>query len=255
MTINERGFMKTQIKLSVLLVSLVFLTNCSKGQIQHSLLGNNPNTANDGQGGVIPTPGIDPVSQLDFKGRVESSDANNNALAFDFDKTRGEFIIMIPMPSGMLFTPSGSFNSRPDITFSPIIDSTGRMKFAVRVPVKYILKGATFLPPASLPNGDPLPAMPAGYGELPSLALSFPQHNNTQITLYIGINAVGLFITLPDKLAIPFGFQLPIKNSDKSKTFGYMSYVPKKVDFAPGLFISTLIPPSMARILEDHFKF
>ena len=157
--------MKKQLTLTFLLSALIFLTNCSKGQIQHSLLGNNPNTANDGLGGGVPTtPGLDPVSKLDFKGRVESSDANNNALAFDFDKTRGEFIIMIPMPSGMLFTPSGSFNSRPDITFSPIIDSTGRMKFAVRVPVKYILKGATFLPAASLPNGDPLPAMPAGYG-------------------------------------------------------------------------------------------
>ena len=89
---------------------------------------------------------------------------------------------------------------------------------------------------------------------MPSLALSFPQHNNTQITLYIGINAVGLFVTLPDKVAIPFGFQFPIKNSDKSKTFGYMSYVPKKGDFAPGLFLSTLIPPSMARVLEDYFK-
>ncbi|OFZ31464.1 MAG: hypothetical protein A2622_02455 [Bdellovibrionales bacterium RIFCSPHIGHO2_01_FULL_40_29] len=246
--------MKKIFTATLLISSVLLLTNCGKEHIKQSSLAETTNT--DGSlGGITPTPqpGVDPVSQLDFKGRIESGDTNNNALAFDFDKSRGEFIIMIPMPSGFLFTPSGSFNNRPDITFSPIIDSDGRMKFAVRVPVKYILKGATFLPPASLPNGDPLPKMPAGYGELPSLGLTFPQHDNTQITLYIGINAVGLFVTLPDKAALPFGFTLPVKNSDKSKTFGYLSYVPKKGTYAPGLFVSTLIPASMARILEDYF--
>ncbi len=235
------------------LAATALLTNCAKSQYSNKAL--TGGTATDTTAGSPADPGslINPLTQLDFKGRVESPDGNNQALAFDFDKTRGEFIIMIPMPSGMMFTPSGSFNNHPDITFSPVIDANGQMKFAVRVPVKYILKGATFLPAASLPNGDPLPAMPAGYGELPSLGLTFPQQNNTQITLYIGINAVGLFVTLPEKAALPFGFTLPIKNSDKSKTFGYLSYVPPKGTYAPGLFVSSLIPPSMARILEDYF--
>ena len=238
--------------LAFLVFALLTLPNCSKPQLQQDGLSNTIGT--DGTlGGGITNP-VDPVTQLDFKGRVESNDANNNALAFDLDKSRGEFIIMIPMPSAMPFLPYGAFNNHPDITFSSIVDGNGRTKFAVRIPVKYIIKGATFLPAAKLPNGDNLPAMPAGYGELPSLALSFPQSENTQITVYIGINAVGLFVTVPEKIAIPFSFQLPIKNSDKSKTLGYITFVPQKGSYAPGLFLSTLIPPNMARILEDYLR-
>lgn len=240
--------------LAFLLVALFTLPNCSKPQLQQKVLGSGTSGSDGTFGGGSGANPLDPIAQLDFKGRVESSDGNNNALTFDFDKSRAEFIVMIPMPSAMPFLPYGSFNNRPDITFSPIVDANGRMKFAVRIPAKYILKGAAFLPATKLPNGDALPAMPAGYGELPSLALSFPQNSNTQITVYIGVNAVGLFVTLPEKLAIPLGFQLPIKNSDKSKTLGFMTYVPQKGTYAPGLFLSTLIPPSMARILEDHLR-
>lgn len=246
--------------LTFLIVALFTLPNCSKPQLQQKGLSNV--TATDGSfGGQNPGGNtgsvnnpVDPVAKLDFKGRVESKDANNDALAFDLDKSRGEFIIMIPMPSAMPFLPFGSFNNHPDITFSSIVDGNGRTKFAVRIPVKYIIKGANFLPAAKLPNGDNLPAMPAGYGELPSLALSFPQSENTQITIYIGINAVGMFVTLPEKIAIPFGFQLPIKNSDKTRTLGFMTYVPQKGTYAPGLFLSTLIPPQMARVLEDNLR-
>lgn len=246
--------------IAFLILALFSLPNCSKPQLQQKSISNAAVTdgtlgggISDGNTGGAINP-VDPLAKLDFKGRVESSDSNNNALAFDFDKSRGEFIIMIPMPSAMPFLPFGTFNNRPDITFSSIIDANGRTKFAVRIPVKYIIKGATFLPPAKLPNGASLPAMPAGYGELPSLALSFPQSENTQITVYIGINAVGMFVTLPERIAIPFGFQLPIKNSDKTRTLGFMTYVPQKGTYAPGLFLSTLIPPQMARILEDHLR-
>lgn len=242
-------------KIMILTLALAGLTNCSKGSVSQS---STAPSLNNGQGtggdGTTNNPPPAPIDSVDLKGAVDSNDGNNKALTFDFDKTRGEFIIMVPMPAGVSFTPIGSFSKYPDITFSPIFDSaTQKMKFGVRIPVKYILKGATFLPAASLPNGDALPAMPAGYGELPSLALNFPQNGNTQITLYIGVNAVGLYVSLPDNAALPFGFQVPIRNSDKTKTYGYLTYVPKKGTYAPGLFVSTLIPPAMARILEDYF--
>ncbi len=248
-----RMTVKTILKISILITTTIFCTNCAKNEyINQALTASKTNGATTTSPDTTGLP-VDPIAHLDFKGRVESSDSTNDALAFDFDKTRGEFIIMIPMPSGILFSPSGSFSMYPDITFSPLIDSSGRMKFAVRVPIKYVIKGATSLPPSRLPNGDDLPAMPAGYRELPSLGLSFPQQNNTQITLYIGVNAVGLFVSLPNNTALPFGFTLPIKNSDKTRTLGFLSYVPKKGTFTPGLFVSSLVPPNMARILEDYF--
>ena len=209
-----------------------------------------------GQGTTTNPPAVT-IDDVQMKSLVE--DSNNQSglggsLAFDFDKVRGEFIIMVPLPTGILFTPSGSFTNYPDITFGPIFDATGKMKVAVRVPVKYVIKGLAFGDPARLPNGDPLPAMPAGQGELPGLALNFPA-NNTQVHLYIGINALGLFVTLPSNsaLPIPFNFTLPLKSQDKTRTFGYLTYVTAKNGFPPGLFISTGVPASFARILEDYF--
>ena len=237
----------------------VFAMGCSRGlQTQSST------SSNTGQQGASSTPGANTpnvtapaIDSVQMKSYVEdNTNGFNGALAFDLDKVRGEFIIMIPLPAGMIFTPSGSFSNYPDITYGPIFDAEGRMKIAVRVPVRYVLKGVQFGSPSRLPNGDPLPAMPAGQGELPGLALTFPQ-NSTQITLYIGLNALGLFASLPEGSAldkIPFGFTLPLKSQDKTRTFGYLTFVPKKGTYAPGLFISTGVPANMARILEDYFK-
>ncbi len=247
-----------------LLLAVVTLTNCSSKGFESSSSTGAGSSTNDQLGGVgtggggtdgggsqIPAP----IDNVDLQGKVDGNNSQfGGALSFDFDKQRGEFIVMIPMPSGVFLTPSGSFSKYPDITFSPIIDATGKMKFAVRIPVKYIIKGMSTLPAASLPNGDPLPAMPSGYGELPSLGLNFPQHNNTQVSLYIGVNAIGLYVTLPTNAALPIGFTLPIRNKDKSKTYGYLTYVPAKMNYAPGLFVSAIIPPAVSRILEDYFK-
>ena len=162
---------------------------------------------------------------------------------------------MIPMPNGLIFSPTGSFVNNPDIRFSPMFDSTGRMKLAVRVPVKYILRGVTEINPTRLPSGEALPAMPAGKDELPSLALQFPQNNNIQLNLYIGINALALYMSLPSSssLPVPFNITFPIKNKAKTVTSGYLTYVTAKNGYASGIFVSTIIPPSVARILEDHF--
>jgi hypothetical protein len=247
--------MKKQI---TLLITLAMLTACG---------GTDPAAVNNDQGqnglgsqppDTTPIPTTPNIDSVDMKSRVDDSDNKlgfNGALAFDIDLARGEFLIMLPMPSGVVFTPSGAFNKYPDITFTPIFDASGKMKMAVRVPIKYVLKGIQSVPPTRLPNGDPLPAMPAGMGELPSLALSFPTHNNTKMTLYIGLSAVGFFMTLPDKAALPWPINItvPLKNKDKTRTFGYLTYVNTKNGHQPGLFMSTIVPPEFARILEDHF--
>lgn len=252
---KQNHFQKTILTATLI---LAFASCAPKGfQTQSSTSGSSSDQAQSGQGTDNTTAPGASIEQVQMKSTVE--DSNNQSglggtLAFDFDKIRGEFIIMVPLPSGMMFTPSGSFSKYPDITFGPIFDATGKMKIAVRVPVKYVIKGLAFGDPARLPNGDPLPAMPAGQGELPGLSLNFPA-NNTQIHLYIGINALGLFATLPSNsaLPIPFNFTLPLKNQDKTRTFGYLTYVTAKNGFPPGIFISTGVPAAFARILEDYF--
>ena len=240
------------------LLIVTLLSSCADNKLSTDAASLVSSGLQNGQSNDQPI-GAPAIDQVDMKSYVDDSSNKlgglNGALGFDLDKVRGEFIIMVPMPSGLVFTPSGSFSKYPDITFSPVFDATGKVKVAVRVPVKYVLKGTTFIEPSRLPNGDPLPAMPAGQGELPSLALSFPQNNNTQINLYIGINALGLLVSLPNSAALPLPINItvPLKNRDKTKTFGYLTYVNSKNGFPPGLFISTGVPNSFARILEDYF--
>lgn len=242
-----------------LLLAVVTLTNCSSKGFETSSSAGAGGSTNDQLGGGGGTGGGGPVAPapidgVDLQGKVDENNSSfGGALSFDFDKKRGEFIIMIPMPSGVFAVPSGAFSKYPDITISPIIDGTGKIKLGVRVPVKYIIKGLSTLPSTSLPNGDPLPAMPAGHGELPSLGITFPQHNNTQVSLYIGVNLIGLYVTLPTNAALPIGFTIPIKKKDGTK-MGYLSYVAAKGSYAPGLFVSATIPPAISRILEDYFK-
>lgn len=248
-------------KILILMIVGIVVTGCSpKGfQSQSALTQDSSNTlagVGDGNSNVPPVNAS--LDSVDLKGQVQDSSGVlgfNNALAFDFDKTRGEFIIMVPMPSGMIFTPTGAFNNYPDIRFSPLFDASGKMKMAVRIPIKYVLRGINTINPTRLPSGESLPAMPAGKDELPSFALQFPQSGNVQLNLYVGINALGLYMSLPPSasLPIPFNITLPIKNKAKTVTSGYLTYVTAKNGYDSGIFVSTIIPPSIARILEDNF--
>lgn len=249
------------ISLSLILIAITaahFFTGCApKGfESTSSTAGQNQEATGGAQPGTPTNPTIE---NLDLKTRVDDPKGLlgfNNALTFDFDKVRGEFIIMVPMPSGMIFTPSGSFTKFPDIKFGPIFDATGKMKMAIRIPIRYVLRGVTSINPAKLPSGEDLPAMPAGRDELPSLALQFPQHNNVQMHLYIGVNALGFYLTLPNQasLPLPFNLTLPLKNQSKTVTYGYLTYVTAKNGYDAGIFVSSIIPPEIARILEDYFE-
>jgi len=251
--------------LTTILVSLViatFASGCSpkafQAQNSSSTTDNTSNGAGDSGPTDTPTTPVANIDSIDLKGKVQDGSGVlgfNGALAFDFDKTNGVFIIMVPMPSGLIFNPSGAFTKYPDIKFGPVFDATGKMKMAIRVPIKYVLKGVSGINPAKLPSGEDLPSMPAGKNELPSLALQFPQNNNMQLHLYLGINALAVYMTLPNQasLPLPFNITLPLKNKDKTLTTGYLTYVTAKGSYAPGLFVSTIIPSSVARVLEDYF--
>ncbi|MBC7753991.1 MAG: hypothetical protein H7Z71_07120 [Moraxellaceae bacterium] len=255
--LNEnRNLILTTILASLLIATFSFGCSPKSFQTQNSLSSSKDNTSS-GTGDTVVSP-VASIESIDLKGQVQDGSGLlgfNGALAFDFDKTNGVFIIMVPMPSGLMFNPSGSFSQYPDITFGPVFDATGKMKMGIRVPIKYVLKGVNLINPAKLPSGEALPSMPAGKNELPSLALQFPQNNNIQLHLYIGINALAVYMTLPGQAALPlpFNLTLPLKNKDKTLTTGYLTYVTAKNGYAPGLFVSTIIPASIARILEDHF--
>lgn len=243
----------------VLLVPIMTLMSCAKGQLESQSNLSSLTGGNTGSSITPPTTATPDISSLDLKGQVVDGSnvlGSNGSLALDFDKTKGEFIIMVPMPSGMIFGATGSFSQHSDIRFSPVYDATGKMKMAVRVPVHYVIKGLNTVQPTTLPSGEALPAMPAGLNELPSLGLSFPLQNNVKLHLYVGVNALGLFMTIPQDthFQLPINITVPVKTKDKSKTLGYVTYVSPKNNFEGGLFVSTTIPATVARVLEDYFK-
>jgi hypothetical protein len=258
-TLNKnRNLILTTVLASLIIAS--FASGCSPKSFQSQTNQGSSSTntsSGTGDNGTASTPAPN-IDSLDITGKVQDGSGLlgfNGALAFDFDKTNGVFIIMVPLPTGLIFNPSGAFTQYPDIKFGPIFDSTGKMKMAIRVPLKYVLKGLSTVNPAKLPSGEDLPSMPAGKNELPSLALQFPQSNNMQLHLYIGINALAVYLTLPSQASfpLPFNITLPLKNKDKSLTTGYLTYVTAKGSYASGLFVSTIIPASVARVLEDYF--
>ena len=130
-------------------------------------------------------------------------------------------------------------------------DANGKGQVAISIPLQYVLHGVSGIPSSALPNGSPLPAMPTG--EAPSLAFSLNNNSENKVRLYIGVDAVGMFIEssyIPNYL----GLTLPIKNKDKTKILGYFTIVPKVGTYNGGLFVALPIPNSIAKIIDDHLS-
>jgi hypothetical protein len=110
----------------------------------------------------------------------------------------------------------------------------------------------TTLPTATtLPGGRALPMMPSG--EYPSLGLAIDASSNNKVYLYIGVNAVGIFVEsgfFPEYL----GITAPIKNKAGTRTLGYFTIVPKQGQNKGGLFLSFLMPKDLATIIDNHLS-
>lgn len=248
---NSPKFMSNMI----VLCAMTLVMSCQKGNFasdgSSTCQSTECQTNNGGlnNGGNPTDPNFD-----DLNGTINSNKAEYNGfLSFKFDKTTGEFIISVPVPGDLFISTQGSIKQLPGARWVTQMGSDGRPRLAIRIPANLILKGVNFLPPGALPSGDALPMMPSGQGELPSLALELPtKSDKTQLYLYIGVNAVGVFVTLPPNMALPLQFTFPIRNKDKSRTLGYFTYVPPKLNAAPGLFVSALVPRDIAAALEDY---
>lgn len=249
--------MKTQMTaFAALLVAASLMGGCSSGFQGNSTAGSNAGSGNnDGQGGgggTIPSP----IQNVDLKGYINGGNYDETQ-TFDFDRTRGELIVRIPL--GMdpnVFIGSGSLEKLPGVSFYTTMSSDGNYHFVISIPVRYVLRGVTTLPSNRLPNGDPLPMMPAG--ELPSVAFTLNPNSTRKAYLYLGVDAIGLYVEsewLTCKAGSPLCVSLsfPVRNQTKSKVVGYFSLLPGKNGATGGAFISSIIPPEIARILDDYF--
>lgn len=227
---------------------LTSLVACGKGGFNAASLGD---LGQIGQSVDEPSQGGGPTAfqRMQYQGKVSGGN-NDGALVVDIDKVNGALLIILPLQVNPLIgAVEGEVASLPGTKFMSYKDDKGATYFAVSVPLRYVIKGASFLTPARLPNGDALPQIASG--ELPSLALSIPGKNNVKFHIYIGVNVVGVFVSSPFDPYIELHF--PIRRG--IETIGYLHSIPAKSGFDGGFFLNTQMPVAIANIIDDHFHF
>src|SRR5207253_9569496 len=138
-------------------LSLMTLLACSgKGgfDFQGTLTGTN-SSSSDNDGSSVSGP-IDPdaYQKLQYKGLV-SGGSSDGALVVDIDKTNGALLIILPLEMNpYIESAEGTVPDLPGVNFITYKDDKGASYFALTVPFNFVRKGASFLNPARLPNGD-----------------------------------------------------------------------------------------------------
>ncbi|MDG0815679.1 hypothetical protein [Bdellovibrio svalbardensis] len=235
--------------------ALSLLAACSGGGFQSlssvaDNSGQSTGGTNDGQSTPTPAPTPSAYDKLDMEGYV-SGGAYDSNFAVKLDKENDALIVNLPIPAGPF---SNIYVDVPNLKGAKIktyYDANNKPQVAISVPLKHVLRGVSTLPSSKLPNGNALPAMPSG--EAPSLAFGLNANSENKVYLYIGVNAVGLYI---ENSYIPqyIGITLPIKNKAQTKILGYFTIVPKSGNFSGGLFTSFPLPNDIAKIIDDHLS-
>lgn len=234
------------------------LSACTNGGLQTSTTDSTAGSGNSSQGtgggtGSVPNP----VESVDMRGYVDQGEYSG-IKTVDLDKTTGDLLLTVPLGlDSSIVLGSGSINQLPGVTFSTVLGSDGRTYLQFRLPLKYVLRGVSTLPANRLPNGNPLPMMPAG--EYPSLAFQLNTNNATirNVYLYIGVDAIGVYVESKwlscSNLPICINPTFPIKNQTGTKIVGYLTLIMGQGSNVGGFFASTVVPTDIARILDEYF--
>lgn len=257
-----KSFNKSQLIIGLMATTL--LAACSKnGGFESSLPAS---TSDNSSLGTTTPPGNTPTTptptspsafeKLDLNSYV-SGTSYENEKAFTLDKANNALLLYLPLPPGPF---SNVYIDAPNVKgvkITTVLDSQQKARVAVSIPLKLIIKDKIrTLPSATtLPDGRALPMMPSG--EYPSLGLVLNQNSDNKIYLYIGVNAVGMFL---ESSYFPsyIGITAPVKNQAGTRTLGYFTIVPKAGNSADaangGLFLSVILPNDIAKIIDDHLS-
>ncbi|MBX2987417.1 MAG: hypothetical protein KF802_05940 [Bdellovibrionaceae bacterium] len=238
-------------------IAALLLSGCSEGMKSSAIEGGSSNVeSGSGVGGI--NDGRNPMDQVDMKGYV-SEGAYQSVKSVDIDKVAGELIVRLPLGmDATIAVGGGSIPQLPGVTFGTEFGADGNAYFTVRIPLRYVLRGVTGLPSTTtLPNGRPLPKMPAG--EYPSVAFTINSKNtDRKFHLYLGVDAVGLYVESKwlscgnSPICLDY-LEAPIKNEQRNKVLGYLTLMLGRGQTAGGFFVSTIVPPEIAKILDEYF--
>ncbi|KYG68209.1 hypothetical protein AZI87_02835 [Bdellovibrio bacteriovorus] len=237
------------------LMTTSLLAACSKGGFETLATDGNSGqgsvTPGDDSGQGTPPPVPSAFDKLDMNAYVGSGTYENEQV-LALDKANKALLLYLPLPPGPFSSVYIDVPSVKGVSVKTVLDSQQKARVAVSIPLRLIVKDKVTLPPATtLPGGRTLPMMPSG--EYPSLALGLNQNSSNKIYLYLGVNAVGLFVEssfFPEYV----GITAPIKNQAGTRTLGYFTIVPKQGVNNGGLFLSFLMPNDLAAIIDDHLS-
>lgn len=167
------------------------------------------------------------------------------------DKQNKELVITMPMPAN----PDIDFLDSIEIPITKVPGMRVRIEplfgggsnVTLYVPLTALIKGIDFPPAATLPNGDPLPSVASGH--MPAMAVFLPNIKGYDLTLYLDVGAVALFV--PTKFDPMFKITAWIRNEDKTRTWGSLTTIPAKGSHDGGFFISVQLPDDIARAIDD----
>lgn len=190
--------------------------------------------------------------KVDIDGYSQSMESKGQ-LVIQLDKVNQAVILILPIPAFAFlpFFPKADIPELEGAYFTSYQTADGSNQLAISVPLKHVIKGAEFLPDEKLPNGDPLPYVPAG--ELPGVAIQLPQHSKYQVHLYIGVDVAAAFVELPD-FGLPVGGIVKVKNKNKTKEVGAIGYILPKGNYDGGLFLAAKIPKDMSIMIDQLIR-
>lgn len=252
--------MKSPQRMLMLIPALLLVAGCNKGIQMSDSSSLAPEQGSQGGGLNDTTPNGNNWEAIAQKanGKVEGSSFDGQLL-IQIDPATQSLIFFLPIPFPSLLVPITSFDipQLPGASVYQVTDANGSTSIAVRMPLKYMIKGATLAPYNTLPNGDPLPFMPVG--ENRGFAIALPQTPDIKLNLYVSANAAAAFIEIPalrlpdEWLRLTLGF--PIKNSTGTQVVGYMAFVPNKSTFPSGVYVSSRLPREAAILIDEVLRY
>lgn len=175
------------------------------------------------------------------------------------DAPNQALILVLPLPPIFLLPVIAMpLPQLPGASIFPLTQPDGTSSMAVRIPLKYLVKGAQLNNYNSLPNGDPLPFMPAG--ENRGFAIAFPQNPKYRLHLYMTANAAAVFVetpdfNLPEQWIILPNLGFPVKNQDKTQIVGYMAIVANRGTHSSGVYVASRIPRDVAILIDELIRY
>ncbi len=254
--------MKTLTALFVTLSVLMLTTACGSGT-QSSAHGAVASNNSESSGGVTPGPVAPTANWKDVTDEMNSSvngGVMNQYPLIQINAAAETIELLIPFSFGLglgvsPILPGGfSYAGLQGVTIGPVTLPDGSSGWAVSVPLKYLLQkhGAGLQPLGTLPNGQPLPYFPSA--EVDGVAITLPAQPKYQVTLYVALKAVAVFVSIPG-VKVPFGFGYNIVNKAQTRNIGYVALIPNSGTYAAGLYVAAQIPTDVALALNSLVSF